>query len=239
MSLPLLVSLRKYYHGFKKLDQFFNIIQWVGDKNSISMYLLVAYNFMDLPKSFTLAICTYSGVALLCFLKSVNNEPRPFHVSSDLIPSYCRLEYGNPSGHALLTTSMYLTFWKMMCLQYDLKARGFLYNISLFLVLAMILIVGFTRIYHGVHTLNQIFGGWMWGTALYYLFSRILHFEICKFTNSVAKMSWRQLLFNFATRNFLFIYVVLIVIYYAGNIVYPVPIQWLDNISKNCEDLSS
>ena len=79
----------------------------------------------------------------------------------------------------------------------------------------------------------------MWGTALYYLFSRILHFEICKFTNSVAKMSWRQLLFNFATRNFLFIYVVLIVIYYAGNIVYPVPIQWLDNISKNCEDLGS
>ena len=28
-------------------------------------------------------------------------------------------------------------------------------------------------------------------------------------------------------------------IYYTGNIVYPVPIEWLDNISNNCEDLDS
>ena len=152
-SLPILINLREF-HQFKRLDQFFELIQWIGDKNAIPIYLHIAYHLMDLPKSFTLALCTYSGIALLCLLKSVNHEARPFHVTSDLHPEHCRLEFGNPSGHALLTTSMYLTFWKLMCFQMKYQYGTVKHFFSLLLVMAMIGLVGFTRIYHGVHTIN-------------------------------------------------------------------------------------
>ena len=74
----------------------------------------------------------------------------------------------------------------------------------------------------------------MWGITLHFLFCEILYYEICIFVNTVHKMKWHAILFNFGTRHFFFGYSIVIMMYYIGNIVYPVPVEWLDNITKNC-----
>ena len=113
ISLPILKEIRLNYSS-KKGDLIFGIISEFGDKYIISLLVIVSYIFMDMPKAFTIALNAYSALALLSILKSINNEPRPFHVY-DIIPTKCWLEYGNPSGHSLLTSSLYLTTWKMLC----------------------------------------------------------------------------------------------------------------------------
>ena len=84
------------------------MVSELGDKYGISFLMSIAYNIMDLPKSFTIAITTAVGQGLICMLKSVNNEARPFFVA-DLRPYKCRLEHGNPSGHAIIV-ALYATF---------------------------------------------------------------------------------------------------------------------------------
>jgi hypothetical protein len=51
-------------------------------------------------------------------------------------------------------------------------------------------------------------------------------------------MKWHSLIFNFGTKHFFFVYGLVIMLYYIGNIVYPAPIEWLDNITKNCGDIN-
>lgn len=107
--MPILKEIRTNYSS-KSGDLIFKIISEFGDKYIISCFVIFSYAFMDTPKAFTVALNAYSALALLSILKSVKNEPRPFHVY-DITPSKCWLEYGNPSGHSLLTSSLYLTFW--------------------------------------------------------------------------------------------------------------------------------
>jgi membrane-associated phospholipid phosphatase len=108
---------------------------------------------MDTPKAFTVALSAYSALALLSILKSLKNEPRPFHVY-DITPSKCWLEYGNPSGHSLLTSCLYLTFWQMLCMKKGWYKGSKEYNLSFSFSLFGILIIAISRIYHGVHTFN-------------------------------------------------------------------------------------
>ena len=95
-------------------DKFFKIISEFGDKYVITIFIIISYTFMDLNKSFIVALNAYSSLALLSVLKSINHEARPFHVY-DIQPTKCPLEYGNPSGHSLLSSSLYFTFWDMVC----------------------------------------------------------------------------------------------------------------------------
>ena len=188
---------------------------------------------MDLPKSFTIALNAYSALALLSLLKSFNHEPRPFHVS-DIKPTKCWLEYGNPSGHSLITSSMYLTFWEMLCRSKGWLKGSLAHRLSLALVVALMLIVAFSRIYHGVHTFNQIINGWIWGVGLYVLYCDILHFELCRFVHSLKQKPWNELIWNFGTKNFFFIYSLAVSMYFIGSYLNPVPQEWLKNIEANC-----
>ena len=115
VSLPILKVIRNQYSN-KTFDVFFQIVSEFGDKYILSLFVAVSYMTMDLPKSFTVALNANTALALLSILKSVNHEARPFHVT-DIVPSKCRFEYGNPSGHSLITSSLYLTFCEMLCRQ--------------------------------------------------------------------------------------------------------------------------
>lgn len=52
---------------------------------------------------------------------------------------------------------------------------------SLTLAIVTILLTCVSRIWHAVHTLNQLFSGIIWGYGLYYLFCYILYYEIRRF----------------------------------------------------------
>lgn len=231
-SLSILKSIRQDL-ATPRVDAFFKVMSELGDKYAISLFVIYGYHNMDLAKAVTIALNAYSALALLSILKSINHEPRPFHVS-DIKPTKCWYEYGNPSGHSLLTSSLYLTFWDMLCKQHKWERGSLARNLSLAIAIASSFLVAFSRIWHAVHTLNQILNGFIWGTALYVLYCDILYYELCRFVHSLNKMNRKRLLWNFGTRNFLVIYSLAIAMYIIGSIVHPEPQEWRDNVEKNC-----
>ena len=61
-------------------------------------------------KAFIMTIVMVIAHCFSCLVKSIYQEPRPFFVT-DFVPSSCRFEYGNPSGHSFVAVTIYLTQW--------------------------------------------------------------------------------------------------------------------------------
>eukprot|EP00347_Sterkiella_histriomuscorum_P018248 403346231 len=225
--------LRKNYPSIN-FDLFCQIVSELCDKYGIGVFLILSYHLLDLPKSFTISLCTAFGQGLICMLKSLNNEPRPFFVA-DLKPYKCRLEHGNPSGHALIMVALYATAVEQFIRQYPrLRANQGKVWTSYILLAAFI---GFGRIYNGVHTHNQVIAGYIWGFATYYTFSHLIQYEIYHFIMKVKYMNTVKLIWNPLTQGFVVGYLIQICLYFYGSKHNPTPQLWLDNIVKNCDNV--
>ena len=100
---------------------------------------------------------TITGSALISFLgKILINRPRP----GGLIPFYQEPSLSFPSGHATIAVALYgfiiYVIWKNHT---QLKYK----NISLFIGLTIIILIGLSRLYLGVHFLSDIIGGYFIG----------------------------------------------------------------------------
>jgi membrane-associated phospholipid phosphatase len=106
---------------------------------------------IDQKKGFSLGVFTLVEGWLIQFLKELIQLPRPFHVVKELGLIY-ETSYGLPSGHAAIS----LLFWGLFAIKTKhkpLRAGA----------IALIVIVGWTRLYLGVHFWWDIFFGWLLG----------------------------------------------------------------------------
>ncbi len=94
--------------------------------------------------------------------------------------------------------------------------------------------IAFSRIYHGVHTYNQILLGWILGVTLYFLFCHVLYNDMIRFVTRTHKYSARKLFFNPGTLVFYAIYAIAIFNFLFGNTIHPAPAEWSDKINRNC-----
>ena len=120
-------------------------------------------------------------------LKLIYNDPRPFWVSDKVSPFKCSVQYGNPSGHTMIGFMMLLMPW----LDYNSNYRngetllGKLVTKVGILISFLVLggLVAYSRLYLGVHSLDQVLLGfllslWLSLTA-HYLLKRpmMTHFD--------------------------------------------------------------
>ncbi|MDR0475696.1 MAG: phosphatase PAP2 family protein [Treponema sp.] len=101
---------------------------------------------------------------LNAFLKSLLMQPRPFTLDASLGLAH-ELSYGLPSGHAQmsLTLLILLAYWAGD--KYKSK-KIIIWIAALFLAL----LVGFSRVYLGVHFPTDLAGGWLAGGLILALF---------------------------------------------------------------------
>ena len=84
--------------------------------------------------------------------------------------------YGNPSGHALSSSCLYLSFWYMLSdlISGLIKNNKKLFNIVKYTILTVSLgivyLIMTSRIYLGVHSINQIIFGFFIGVGIFLLF---------------------------------------------------------------------
>jgi len=96
-------------------------------------------------------------------LKHWWSRPRPFHVSPNTIhPVELTKEFGLPSGHTIFGTVTGMSF---------LKISKFRWQIIL--SLAFVIIMGISRMVHGMHFLQDIVLGWILGLLFYYIFQKL------------------------------------------------------------------
>lgn len=157
-------------------------------------------------------------------------EPRPFHIE-EFRPSKCSFEYGNPSGHSLVTVSSYLTLWHYNYRKHNLRVPALIANVI------FISLVIFSRLYAGVHTLNQLLNGTIWGVTLYWLFTRVFYYRIAEFVADVKHMPIYKLFFNPIIGMFYLMYACMIMVYLMG----PGEEEhiWLEKTKVNCPNLKT
>lgn len=149
------------------LDSFFRVITSLGEE---SFYLLL-FSFLIWCVDFYLGIRV--GIIFLLSLyvnsgvKEIFQQPRPFDILPEIQKAHA-YGYGFPSGHAQSS----LVVWWSIAIAYWKKQTRIRY-----LSVLLILLIGFSRIYLGVHFPTDILGGWLFGGLIlglsYFIFSNI------------------------------------------------------------------
>ncbi|MBE3036098.1 MAG: phosphatase PAP2 family protein [Candidatus Atribacteria bacterium] len=146
------------------LDSFFRDITLLGDE----LFYLLLFSFLlwcvDFYLGIRVGILFLLSVYLNTGLKEIFQQPRPFDILPEIQKAYAS-GYGFPSGHAQSSLVVWgsIAYW---------KKQTWIRNLSVLLIL----LIGFSRIYLGVHFPTDILGGWLFGgliLCLSYFFLKI------------------------------------------------------------------
>jgi len=141
------------------LDSFFRAITSLGDE----LFYLLLFPFLLWCVDFYLGIRV--GIIFLLSvyfnngIKEIFQQPRPFEILPEIQKIYAS-GYGFPSGHAQSS----LVVWGSIAIAYWKKQTWIRY-----LSVLLILLIGFSRIYLGVHFPTDILGGWLLGGLILFL----------------------------------------------------------------------
>ncbi|MDR1143200.1 MAG: phosphatase PAP2 family protein [Spirochaetaceae bacterium] len=149
IAVPPLTSVVKIVTGF--------ISEYV-----FLLLLPVLYWLWDEKKAFRLGVLVIGSLWLNEVAKAFFRMPRPFHLEPALGMIYEK-GYGFPSGHAQLSLTLFLPLAFYLARQY---ARP-LYKALVWTAAGlMVLAIGFSRLYLGIHFPHDIAGGWILGALL-------------------------------------------------------------------------
>lgn len=134
----------------------------LGGYGLILLLVLVVVGFLVAARLFSAALFVslsiLSGWALSQALKSFYARPRP-----DIVPPLDIVHTASfPSGHAMMTTLVYLTLAAVIAqVAPSLRLRVYVFAVALLISL----LVGLSRIYLGVHWPSDVAAGWAMGLA--------------------------------------------------------------------------
>lgn len=164
------------------LNILFQIFTFLGSKTFYIIFfsaLLWCFNFR---LGIRIGILFLVSVYFNTLLKTSLQQPRPF----DLLPALQLSNaegFGLPSGHSQSSILVWLSFAHE-------KKRQKLFLFALFLSF----MIGFSRIYLGVHFPHDVICGWLIGGAIFYFY----YFQIIPRLNSIEKIKFNyklQILF--------------------------------------------
>jgi membrane-associated phospholipid phosphatase len=147
-------------HITKSRTVFMEIISFLGNHNFLipANLLLLVYFLVKKNNFYALkvAIIALSSVSVMSLLKRSFHRPRP---SQPLVDGITNFSF--PSGHAFMSIAFYgLLIW----LAYKTIERKTLRRLIIFLILLLILSIGFSRIYLRVHYTTDVIAGFCFGT---------------------------------------------------------------------------
>jgi undecaprenyl-diphosphatase len=150
-------------------------ITHIGDASVVMAFCIL---LIIIPKTRkTIALPVSSAVILSALLNIVLKElfarERP-----DILRLINETSYSFPSGHAMINATLY-TMLIIMVFKF-IKSPPRIWGLSL-LCIMLILSIGFSRVYLGVHYAGDIIGGWIIGFAVtilvYVLWKRFVYHE--------------------------------------------------------------
>lgn len=161
---------------YNSYDSFFRIITEFGAKITFLPMLLLVFYVFPLNKSYLFfSILLYANYLVNTF-KMFYGSPRPSWIDSTLNKA-CDGGYGNPSGHSFCSMATYLSLWHICTDNKFFVTKRIFRSFLLLCTICLIAMIMTSRIYLGVHSINQILFGMSLGFALYYLFFHIISLQ--------------------------------------------------------------
>lgn len=156
----------------KKFENFMKTIS--NFAYAIFIFIIINYFTLPLSKQYIYIFTCILSFYIDNILKIIYRNPRPFFENKD-IRKECDGGFGNPSGHAMLSSCSYLCFLQLMIEEFNLN---FILKIILFiLVILIVILIGISRIFLGVHSINQIIYGYAIGFVCYFIVFHVFYLQ--------------------------------------------------------------
>jgi membrane-associated phospholipid phosphatase len=191
-------------------------VSFLGTEQALMVVIPAIYWCIDSTLGLRLGIMLLISTGLNTSLKVIFHSPRPYWFDTQIKAFSSESSFGMPSGHAQISSSV----WGLLAGKFSQTWI----RISLVLI---IFIIGFSRVYLGVHFISDVLVGWLLGGVSLLIFVRFeTHF-----------ITWFQQL-TFPAR-ILFIFLCSILISLIGIIPIEmqspgnIPAEWISNSASN------
>ena len=136
----------------------------MGSETFYLLLLTLVYWVIHKRSGQRLVIFFLFSAWLKALLKEVFKRPRPYQVSERVKPAFSASEYGLPSGHTQAGTTVGLILIR------EIKKHW-----ATALLIVYILLMGISRMVHGVHFPQDVILGWIIGILLVFCLYRLDH----------------------------------------------------------------
>jgi len=177
-GINLIVAIQQFHTPL--LGSIFLAITFLGDEQFYLILLPLLLWCVNYSFAAGLSVFFLFSNYLNIILKDLFQQPRPFDINPALKLSHYS-GYGMPSGHAQMTVMV----WGAMA--YKVRKTWFW-----LLAVAIVLLVGFSRVYLGVHFPTDVFAGWIIGVILLVVY--IVFGEMVGSWLAGLKLGWQLLL---------------------------------------------
>ena len=118
LGLTIIEYSQNYLNEHHLLINLLRIFSFMASKDMCSIVIVLSFNYFDMYSSLVVCeVISCCGIGTGLF-KLIYKNPRPFF-HEDWVKVYdCETGYGNPSGHSITVLALYLTFWKILKLNY-------------------------------------------------------------------------------------------------------------------------
>ena len=151
-GIDLIIAIQQV-HG-PALDNIFRAITFLGEADFYLLLLPLIFWCVDSGLGARLAVLVLFSSYLNVDLKDLFQQPRPFDINPSVRLSDVE-GYGLPSGHAQTST----VFWASIAI----RAHKTWFSV---VAIGLIVMIGFSRIYLGVHFPTDVLAGWLIGGTL-------------------------------------------------------------------------
>ncbi len=130
---------------------FFRALTNFGDFYIPIMVIVCILIFIKNKKYFYIITSGYAFAGLIVFIsKTITQRPRPLEALIEIPKSF-----SFPSGHTLTSIVFYITLWYLLTYKSAKKTK----IITFILTVLIVILIGMSRIYLGVHYFSDVIGG--------------------------------------------------------------------------------
>ena len=191
---------------------------FLGDENFFFMVLPLLYWSVDARLGLRVAFILVTSNFLNSLVKLMFALPRPYWISTQVQPLSAETTFGIPSGHAQNAVAL----WGIM-------ASGVRKPWAWWAAFALAFVIGFSRLYLGLHFAADVMAGWLIGGLLLFAFLKLWD----PLSAWLTKQSFaRQVLLAFIASLFMIVLGLWQTTRLNG---YVLPQEWLDNALRSGE----
>ncbi|HEX5840111.1 MAG TPA: phosphatase PAP2 family protein [Anaerolineales bacterium] len=138
------------------------ILTFLGNENFFFLVLPLIYWSIDAGLGLRVAMILTTSNYVNALFKVLFVAPRPYWVSADVEPLSMETTFGVPSGHAQHAAAI----WGTMAA----GARGANKRWAWLTAAVLVFLIGFSRLYLGMHFPHDVVSGWLIGIVLLFAF---------------------------------------------------------------------
>ncbi len=166
-SIKIISELQRNH--FINGKEIVTLISHLGTIQCFLPFLIFIYIFYPINKTFLILSLIIHSSYWDNLLKMIYGNPRPFWDDTNIYPS-CNGGFGNPSGHSFSSTAVFLGLPLVIIDIKRFKERNIIYSILVyFIFITIMILVIFSRVFLGAHSINQVLYGGLLGIGLYFI----------------------------------------------------------------------